>query len=343
MELEDIASGLCREAKFFSDEASAFKDADSILLLDDIFQDDSIEDEVARKHDHLARVKSHFEYLGTQIKQNAKKTCKILVAGRVPINYATSLLVDICTPTLLAHNIAGMANFKEKTAKALLGGKMGVNGACVHDVVLWGNVSGSYRVETRWAKVSRLQQSSSITGPEWFCRPTSELIHDNKWLEGEFVSKLETRTGELSSSLKHPPWMKYACAVQETLSHWFMGSPAGAANYTHNLAVYLKQPIYGFEEGLVVSVPVKFFPGAFEVVEDLDLSETTSKSPKNPEETESDDQLEQQNDAWSDFVSKVCGELMEERELAMGMPVRERVERERTELDQTEEGAPEIP
>ncbi|XP_063726841.1 putative malate dehydrogenase 1B [Symsagittifera roscoffensis] len=336
MELEDIASGLCRESKFVSSRSEAFADADIVVLLDSIFADESIEDETERKHNHLSHVKSHFETLGQEIKQHAKRTCKVLVCGQgVPLNYATSVLIDNCCPSLLSQNIVGMANFKEKTAKALLGGKMGVNGSTVHDVFLWGNLSGSYKVDTKWSRVSRLRQTS-ITGPSWFCRPTSELIYDHKWLEGEFLSKMETRNEELKSVLKHMPWMKMAAAVQETLAAWFLGSEP---TFRHNLATYLKEPLYGFEEGSVVCLPVKFFPGSFEIVQDLDVTESAkasknlaaSPSEDSEEADESDGRIE-----WLEFVSKVSEELREEKELAVGMPVVEKVEKEKTELDQTE-------
>ncbi|XP_075263336.1 uncharacterized protein LOC142354880 [Convolutriloba macropyga] len=100
-----------------------------------------------------------------------------------------------------------------------------------------------------------------------------------------------------------------------------------------------------FEEGLVVSVPVKFYPGAFEVVEDLDISQSP-KAPKNNSdestESEAENSAEQQNIEWSQFVEKVCNELKEEKELAVAMPVEKKIERERTELDQTEVGAPDL-
>ena len=83
-----------------------------------------------------------------------------------------------------------------------------------------------------------------------------------------------------------------------------------------------------FEEGLVVSVPVKFYPGAFEVVEDLDISQSP-KAPKNNSdestESEAENSAEQQNIEWSQFVEKVCNELKEEKELAVAMPVEKKV------------------
>ena len=94
-----------------------------------------------------------------------------------------------------------------------------------------------------------------------------------------------------------------------------------------------------FEEGSVVCLPVKFFPGSFEIVQDLDVTESAkasknlaaSPSEDSEEADESDGRIE-----WLEFVSKVSEELREEKELAVGMPVVEKVEKEKTELDQTE-------
>ena len=90
---------------------------------------------------------------------------------------------------------------------------------------------------------------------------------------------------------------------------------------------------FSFPEGIVVSLPVKFHPGSYNIVEDLDVS------PNLPEDASAESQATETTKTakrdWNEFVAVVVADLQSEISLADGMPVKEKVVREKTELDQT--------
>ena len=88
-----------------------------------------------------------------------------------------------------------------------------------------------------------------------------------------------------------------------------------------------------FPEGIVVSLPVKFHPGSYNIVEDLDVSPNIPEEA--PTESEVTETITKTKKDWNDFVASVIDDLQSEISLADGMPPKEKIVREKTELDQT--------
>ena len=90
-------------------------------------------------------------------------------------------------PGIEPGNMA-MSRMTERRAKAIITSKLQVNGACVTGVVVWGNPPGTKYVDVKRARVHKYE--GAIVGPEWFSLPFPEMVHDDKWLETEFLDKL---------------------------------------------------------------------------------------------------------------------------------------------------------
>ena len=43
----------------------------------------------------------------------------------------------------------------------------------------------------------------AVVGPDWFSLPVPEMVHDDKWLDGEFLELLSGRKELVESTLTH--------------------------------------------------------------------------------------------------------------------------------------------
>ena len=186
LESFDLAHGLLRKITTTSDVYEAFTDCSFIVLMDDIEQevDEPKENWLKRNHEL-------FTNYAKVINEVAKKDVKILVAGNGPSNFNVYMMMREA-PGISPGNIMAMSRMVERRAKALIASRLQVNSACVTDLVVWGNPPGTKYIDVKRAKVHKYE--GAIVGPDWFSLPVPEMVHDDKWLETEFLDKLSGKT-----------------------------------------------------------------------------------------------------------------------------------------------------
>ncbi|KAL8616452.1 hypothetical protein ACOMHN_041055 [Nucella lapillus] len=269
METQDLCEGLVRGIEVSNSTVSAFKDCSVIILLDELLQG-----ELESKEKWIQRNSNLFSAYGGVINQVAKRNVRVLVAGNGPINFNTMTLINNA-PKIPHQNIIGLSRGVENRAKAVIGERLNVNTAGVADLIIWGNINGKHFIDNSKSRVHGYD--GAMWGPPSYSLPVVEMVHDNKWLEKEYLEQVEQRQRAVGTALGHQASGSAARAVTSMLTHWWNGSPLGQI---FSVAV-LSEGWYDVPEGLVFSYPVTLSPkGYWTVVQDIELTEESKEKIK---------------------------------------------------------------
>jgi len=263
MEVEDLCQGLLRVIEVVESPAKAFAECSVIVVLDDLLQEEEEEYDA-----YIKRNCDFFSNYATVINQVAKKNVRVLVAGRGPINFNTMMMIKNA-PTIPRQNFVALSRGLENQAKAVIGERLSVNTAGVVDLVVWGNVNGQHYIDTTKSKVHGFD-GAVWGGPPSYSVSVEEMVHDQKWLEKEYLELVNGRTVAVETGLGHSCAASSARSLITMLTHWWSGSPLGQV---FSLAV-CSDGWYGVPEGFVFSYPVTMSPsGYWTVVQDMNLTE----------------------------------------------------------------------
>jgi len=110
--------------------------------------------------------------------------------------------------------------------------------------VIWGNHSA-----TQYPDVSH----GSVILEGGKTKPLKELIGDDKWIEGEFISRVQKRGAEIISVMKKSSAASAANAACDHMHDWWVGTQPGE---WASMAVITEGSPYGISENLIYSFPV---------------------------------------------------------------------------------------
>lgn len=244
-EVQDSAWPLLRSVEYTSDINTAFKDIKVAIILDG-----------AKQCDKIQAAKIH-KQIGEALEANADKDVKVLVAGG-PACFNT-YIASKSAPSIPKVNFCALARGEENRAKGLLAKKLEVNSAGIKDVVIWGDPGFNQIPDATRSRVDGYD--GAIWGPHvpGFTRSVPEMVHDNKWLGGEFIQSLTTNDESVKSA------MLMSAAVLTQLRDWWNGT---TTSDIWSLGV-ISEGWYNVPEGIVFSFPVKFSDGQWTIVEGL--------------------------------------------------------------------------
>lgn len=261
MEIQDLSYGLNRGIVVESDPKTAFKNANYIIILDEIQQGEKSKDDWIKENCTL------FVNYAKIINEVAAKSVKVLLAGHGPLNFNAYMMIKNA-PNIPRQNIVAMSRMVENRSKSVIAERLNVNTAGVVDLIVWGNPNGTHYIDVSNSRVHGYD--GAITGPDSFSLPVPEMVFDRKWMETEFLELVKTKKERIEEAMKHPASVSLASAINSTLMHWCNGSPSGQM---FSLGV-CSEGWYGVPKELVFSYPVTFHPkGYWSVVQDIDLDE----------------------------------------------------------------------
>ena len=220
MEAFDLSCTLLKSIHASDDLVRCFSKCSTIILLDDLVQDEEEE----TKEAYFKRNYELFANYGKVINEAANKDVKVLVVGNGPVNFNAWTVIHNA-PDIHRSNIAALSRLVENTAKGILSQRLKVNSAGLADIVVWGNINGMNYIDVQQGQV--FGYDGAIYGPPTFSRSVTEMVHDNKWLSTEFLETLSQRRSSLEPMLKHPASGSMGAAVTSLLNHWSNGSPEG--------------------------------------------------------------------------------------------------------------------
>ncbi len=248
MELDDCVFPLLKEVKIGSDPEEVFGGIHYALLVGAKPRGPGME-----RKDLLADNGKIFVEQGKALNRAASKDVRVLVVGN-PCN-TNCLIAMHHAPDLPKHHFHAMTRLDQNRAVYQLAAKAGADVGEVSNVVIWGNHSSTQVPDFVNARIRG--------------RPATDAIHDRKWLEGEFVAKIQKRGAEVIAARGKSSAASAAnAAIGAMRSILFPTSPGD----WFSSGVYSKGNPYEIAEDLVFSFPCRSKgKGDFEIVSGLTI------------------------------------------------------------------------
>ena len=146
-----------------------------------------------------------------------------------------------------------MTRLDENRAKSQLALKAGVAVSQVSHTAIWGNHSSTQYPNAYHAKING--------------QSAAEVINDEAWLQGEFLSQVQQRGAAIIKARGLSSAASAANAAIDTLSSILQPTPL---DDWHSIAV-VSNGAYGAPEGLVTSYPIRSDGNHWHIVEGLSL------------------------------------------------------------------------
>lgn len=249
LELEDCAFENVLSYETGSDPKILFKDIDVGIFLGGFPRKPGME-----RKDLLQINGKIFKEQGTALNEVANPNCKVLVVAN-PAN-TNCLILLTNAPKIPKENFTCLTRLDHNRALAQLAVRAGVQVSQVKNVVIWGNHS-----TTQYPDVN----NATIDG-----KPIREIIKEDKYLNEEFIARVQKRGGEILEKRKQSSVFSAANAVKDHLKTWFQGTTAGE---WVSMGVYSTGQ-YDIPSDIVYSMPVKCKEGAtYEIVKDLKIDD----------------------------------------------------------------------
>ncbi|MGO8675733.1 MAG: malate dehydrogenase [Limisphaerales bacterium] len=248
MELEDCAFPLLKGVVPTASLDEGFRGVNWALLVGSVPRKAGME-----RKDLLGINGKIFVGQGQAIQKNAAPDARILVIGN-PCN--TNCLIAMSNaPEVPRDRFFAMTRLDENRAKSELARKAGVEVAAVSNVTIWGNHSATQYPDFHNAR---------ITG-----RPATQVITDEAWLEGQFITSVQQRGAAVIKARNASSAASAAHAITETVRS--LTEPAAPGDW-HSVAL-CSDGSYGVEAGLISSFPTRFQGKNLEIVQGLSMNE----------------------------------------------------------------------
>jgi malate dehydrogenase len=190
---------------------------------------------------------------GHAIQRNAASDARVLVVGN-PCN-TNCLIAMLNAPDIPRDRFFAMTRLDENRAKSQLARKAGQEVSAVTNVAIWGNHSSTQYPDFYNAKISG--------------RPATQVITDDAWLKGEFISSVQQRGAAIIKARGASSAASAANAVVDTVRSIIEPTPAGD---WHSVCL-CSDGSYGVEKGLISSFPIRSTGQKLEIVQGLPVNE----------------------------------------------------------------------
>ena len=251
MELEDCAFPLLDGIDCTADTDSAFRDANWALLVGAVPRKQGME-----RKDLLSVNGGIFTVQGRAVARHAADDCRVLVVGN-PCN--TNALIGSAAAAregMASDRWFAMTMLDESRGRSQLAARAGVPVREVRELAIWGNHS-STQFPDAW--------HATIGG-----RPATEVIGDEEWLRGDFITSVQQRGAEIIKARGQSSAASAANAVVDTVRN--ITQPTGAIFSSAVPAP--SSGAYDVPEGLVFGFPLRATaPGSVEIVQGIEHDE----------------------------------------------------------------------
>ncbi len=249
MELDDCAFPLLHGIEATSDLNVGFDGANWALLVGSVPRKAGME-----RGDLLGINGKIFTGQGQAIAANAASDVRTLVVGN-PCN-TNCLIAMNAAPDVPKDRWFAMTRLDENRAKTQLAKKAGVHVTDVTNLAIWGNHSATQYPDFTNAKIGG--------------KPVTEVIDDQAWLEGEFITTVQKRGAAIIEARGASSAASAANAVVDTVAS--LVTPTASGDW-HSVAV-CSDGSYGADEGLITSFPITSSGNAdWSIVQDVPVGD----------------------------------------------------------------------
>ncbi|MFV1994855.1 MAG: malate dehydrogenase [Verrucomicrobiales bacterium] len=249
MELDDCAFPLLTDVVATVDLDEGFAGANWSLLVGSVPRKAGME-----RSDLLGINGKIFIGQGQAIAKNAADDVRVLVVGN-PCNTNACIAMQSAGETVPADRWFAMTRLDENRAKSQLAQKAGVPSSQVTNMTIWGNHSATQYPDFYNARIDG--------------KPATEVIDDEAWLQGEFISTVQQRGGAVIKARGASSAASAANAAIDTVRSLTTPTPDGD---WFSVAV-CSDGSYGTEPRLMTSMPIRSDGSTWEVVEGVPVNE----------------------------------------------------------------------
>lgn len=247
MELADCAYPLLAGVDIYDDPVRGFDGVNIALLVGARPRGPGME-----RSDLLEANGGIFGPQGDALNAGAAEDVRVLVVGN-PAN-TNALIASAHAPDIPADRFNAMMRLDHHRSLAQVAQKTGVPVSEIARVTVWGNHSATQYPDLAYA---------TIAG-----RPALEVIADDDWVAGEFVTTVASRGAAVIEARGASSAASAANAAVTHVHDWVNGTPEG--DWTS--VALPSDGSYGVPEGLVCSFPSVSRGGAWEIVHGLEIA-----------------------------------------------------------------------
>jgi malate dehydrogenase len=246
MELEDCAFPLLSNVVATDDPATAFSEADSVILVGSRPRTKGME-----RRDLLASNAAIFKTQGRALNAHAGPDVRVLVVGN-PANTNAAILAANA-PDIDPSHITAMIRLDHNRAISMLAAKAGVSVNAIEGMVVWGNHSPTMFAD--WSY-------TTIAG-----KAAAEVIGDETWYRETFLPTVARRGTAIIEARGASSAASAANAAIDQMRDWL----SGTGNHTTSMSIPSGGE-YDIPAGLMCGMPVTCDAGKYEVVPGLTLT-----------------------------------------------------------------------
>lgn len=248
MELDDCAFPLLHSITPTCDMNEGFRGVNWALLVG------SVPRKAGMERKDLLKINGNiFTGQGKAIAANAASDVRVLVVGN-PCN-TNCLIAKTNAPEVPADRWFAMTRLDENRAKSQLAAKAGVHNSVVTNLAIWGNHSATQYPDFYNARING--------------KPATEVISDNAWLQGEFITTVQQRGAAIIKARGFSSAASAANAAVDTVRSLTTPTPAG--DWT-SVAV-CSDGSYGVEKDIITSFPIRTDGKKWEIVQGVSVNE----------------------------------------------------------------------
>ena len=133
---------------------------------------------------------------------------KVCVVGN-PAN-TNALIASTYAPSIPKKNFTAMTRLDQMRAVGQIASRTGTNVSDVEDIIIWGNHSATQYPDTFHARVNG--------------KPLRQVVNDDAYLNGPFISTVAKRGAEIISVMKKSSAASAAAAACEHMHDWWNGN-----------------------------------------------------------------------------------------------------------------------
>ncbi|KAK8623797.1 hypothetical protein V6N13_065160 [Hibiscus sabdariffa] len=252
MELVDAAFPLLKGVVATTDVVEACTGVNVAVMVGGFPRKEGME-----RKDVMSKNVSIYKSQASALEQHAAPNCKVLVVAN-PAN-TNALILKEFAPSIPAKNITCLTRLDHNRALGQISERLNVQVSDVKNVIIWGNHSSTQYPDVNHATVGD--------------KPVRELVKDDEWLNGEFITTVQQRGAAIIKARKLSSALSAASAACDHIRDWVLGTPEGT---WVSMGVY-SDGSYDAPAGVIYSFPVTCKNGEWTIVQGLAIDEFSRK------------------------------------------------------------------
>ncbi|CAK9329194.1 unnamed protein product [Citrullus colocynthis] len=257
MELVDAAFPLLKGVVATTDVVEACTGVNIAIMVGGFPRKEGME-----RKDVMSKNVSIYKAQASALEKHAAANCKVLVVAN-PAN-TNALILKEFAPSIPEKNISCLTRLDHNRALGQISERLNVQVSEVKNVIIWGNHSSTQYPDVNHATVKL------PSGEE---KSVRELVADDEWLNGEFITTVQQRGAAIIKARKLSSALSAASAACDHIRDWVLGTPEGT---WVSMGVY-SDGSYNVPAGLIYSFPVTCRNGEWSIVQGLSVDEFSRK------------------------------------------------------------------